>query len=43
VTVAELYDFATTKLRLDYIFWGTQEPFYTTNILPFLNGLPRRQ
>jgi hypothetical protein len=42
VTVAELYDFATTKLRVDYVFWGTQEPFYTTNVHPFLVGLPRR-
>ena len=43
VTVAELYDFATTKLRLDYIFWGTQEPYYTTNVLPFLRALRGRR
>jgi len=39
VTVAELYRFATDRLRLDYIFWGTQEPYYSTEILPYLRGL----
>ena len=26
-------------LRLDYIFWGTQEPYYSEEILPYLDGL----
>jgi hypothetical protein len=39
VTVAELYRFATDRVRLDYIFWGTQEPYYSTEILPYLRGL----
>jgi hypothetical protein len=36
VTVEALYRFATETLRLDYIFWGTQEPYYSEKILPFL-------
>ena len=42
VTVAELYRFATERLRLDYIFWGTEEPYYSSEILPFIRG-PGRQ
>ena len=41
VTVAELYRFARDSLRLDYIFWGVQEPYYSDDVLPFLEGLPR--
>ena len=41
VTVAELYRFAKVRLRLDYIFWGTQEPYYSKQILPYLDGLGR--
>jgi len=36
VTVAELHRFARDRLRLDYLFWGTQEPYYSTQILPYL-------
>lgn len=39
ITVAELYDFATTRLRLNYIFWGTEEPYFTSAVLPFLRAL----
>jgi hypothetical protein len=39
VTVLELYRFAKERLRLDYVFWGTQEPYYTVDILPFIRGL----
>lgn len=38
VTVAELYRFAKERLRLDYVFWGTQEPYYSKEILPYLGG-----
>ncbi len=41
VTVEELYRFAKEELRLDYVFWGTQEPYYTDEILPFLRDLGR--
>ena len=41
VSVAELYSFAKEQLRLDYIFWGTQEPYYSEEILPYLQRLER--
>jgi hypothetical protein len=41
VTVGELYRFARDELRLDYIFWGTQEPYYSDDILPYLSDLAR--
>lgn len=42
VTVDELYRFARDSLHLDYIFWGTQEPYYSDQILPFLRELGPR-
>lgn len=43
VTVAELYLFARDSLQLDYIFWGVQEPYYSDDVLRFLESLPRDQ
>ena len=45
VTVRQLHGFARDVLRLDYIFWGTQEPYYSSQVLPYLRGRPvtRRQ
>jgi hypothetical protein len=40
--VDELYRFGKERLRLDFIFWGTEEPYYSTDILPYLRGLSRR-
>jgi len=37
VTLAELLEFATGFLRVDYLFWAAQEPFYSRQVLPFLN------
>ncbi len=39
VTVAALYRFARDSLRLDYLFWGTEEPYYSRDVLPFLRAL----
>jgi hypothetical protein len=36
VTVAELVKFATEYLKLDYVFWGTQEPYYSEAVIPFV-------
>lgn len=36
VTAPELYGFAKDSLRLDDIFWGTQEPYYSGEVLPFI-------
>jgi hypothetical protein len=38
VTVGELAGFATDDLKLDYVFWGTEEPYYSAEIIPFLRG-----
>ena len=43
VTVQELYRFAKDELRLDFIFWGTEEPYYSRDVLPFLRALPRNR
>ena len=40
VEVSELVKFATEYLKIDYIFWGTQEPYYSTDVIPFLNRHP---
>lgn len=38
VTLSELLDFATAYLKVDYIFWSTQEPFYSEQVLPMLKS-----
>jgi hypothetical protein len=38
-TVDDVYRFARDSLRLDYIFWGTQEPYYSRDILPYLRTI----
>jgi hypothetical protein len=40
VTIAELNSFAADYLGVQYIFWCTQEPYYTQQLLPFLKSLP---
>lgn len=41
VTVPEILDFAQNYLRLDYIFWCTEEPYYTKEVLPLLASLKK--
>lgn len=36
VTIPELVEFATDYLKVDYIFWCTQEPFYSGQLIPLL-------
>ena len=38
VTISEMVGFATEYLKADYIFWCTQEPFYSKNLIPFLQA-----
>lgn len=38
VTVPELLDFATNYLKVDYVFWCTQEPYYSGEVIPFFKG-----
>lgn len=42
VTVPEIYEFGSAYLGLDYIFWCTQEPFYSSEVLPFLEKMEQR-
>lgn len=39
VTVPEILDFAKNYLKLDYVFWCTEEPYYTKEVLPLLASL----
>ncbi|MDB6024983.1 MAG: hypothetical protein JWM68_1206 [Verrucomicrobiales bacterium] len=38
VTIPELVEFARDNLKVDYIFWCTEEPFYSKNLIPFLQA-----
>lgn len=42
ITVDALYRYAVDVLRLEYIFWGIEEPYYSRDVLPYLRRLPRR-
>jgi hypothetical protein len=39
VRIPELVQFATEYLKVDYIFWCTQEPFYSQEVIPFLKSI----
>lgn len=41
VTISELVGFATDYLKVDYIFWGTQEPYYSGQVIPLLKQQAR--
>ncbi len=43
LTIAELIQFATEYLKVDYIFWCTQEPYYSQDLIPFLRSVDRKQ
>jgi hypothetical protein len=34
--IAELIKFADEYLKVDYIFWCTEEPYYSTELIPFM-------
>jgi hypothetical protein len=38
VTLPDLVDFATHYLKVKYIFWGTEDPFYSRKLIPYLKG-----
>lgn len=40
VTIREVIDFAKEYLRADYIFWCTEEPYFSNELGPFLKGQP---
>ena len=39
ITVPELHTYARDELHVDYLFWSTEEPFYSRDVLPYLLGL----
>jgi len=39
VTIKEIYEFGKDYLKLEYIFWSTQEPYYTEYLIPFLKEM----
>ena len=38
ITVPELLRFARENLKVDYVFWCMQEPYYSTGVIPLLKG-----
>jgi hypothetical protein len=41
VTVEELAAYARDPLHLDYLFWGTEEPYWSEAVVPYLRSLER--
>lgn len=39
VTVQELTAYARDPLHLDYLFWGTEEPYWSQEVIPYLKSL----
>lgn len=42
VTAEALAAYATETLRLDYIFWGRQEPYFSSEVRPFVRSSAQR-
>lgn len=42
ITVPELHGYARDDLHVDYLFWSTEEPFYSRDVLPYLRKLAER-
>jgi hypothetical protein len=39
ITAGQLYQFAQNDLRLGYVFGGTEQPFFQSEIIPLLQSL----
>ena len=37
LSIAELLAFAKDQLKVDYVFWCTEEPYYSKELIPFMN------
>ena len=37
LTIAELLQFATNNLKVNYVFWCTEEPYYSKEVVPFFS------
>jgi hypothetical protein len=36
--IAELLKYGSEELKLDYIFWCTEEPYYSQELIPFMRS-----
>lgn len=43
IKTEEIYEFAKDYLHLSYIFWGTEEPFFHSQTIPFLRSLKTKE
>jgi len=43
VTIDEIYHFAADHLRVDYLFWCTQEPYFKGDVVPYLERLLNKE
>ena len=41
VTIAEQIQFAREYLNADYIFWCTEEPYFSSDVVPYMKGTAR--
>jgi hypothetical protein len=39
VTINEIIKFGKEYLGVDYIFWSTEEPYYSEQLVPFMKGV----
>lgn len=39
ITISDLFKFATENLNVNYLFWCTQEPYYSEQLIPFIKRL----
>lgn len=39
ITAREIYQFAENYLHLSYIFWGTEQPFFGSEVIPLLKSV----
>ncbi len=37
-SIDELIKFASDYLKLDYLFWGTEGPYYSNELIPFMQS-----
>lgn len=42
VHAADIYDFAQNYLHLTYIFWGTEQPYFDRETIPFLKSIEHK-
>lgn len=41
IKASDIYDFAQNNLQLTYIFWGTEQPYFNQETVPFLKSISK--